>query len=576
MQSLVVFGLFCLGLGTALSVGEQWIQQERATANSLITIRFALTQYNLDTLERTLLDVSDITSPNYGKWKSAAEITDIVAPPKEDTKRVVSYLVKRGATRVEDFRDMVKVTAPVLWVEEVLQTTLFFFQHTTRTSMIIRADGGYTIPSEIEQYVDFVSGLFEFPSLSDTKKKSVGAADAGFVVPYVLFNLYGTPTEYSVHTNSSICVVEFQDDQSYNKDDMKKFATENAIPETMAAHVIGPYDGTDPDAESTLDIQYAGAIALNTTVWFWTEKVWMYDFATDFLNAKEFPLVVSMSWGWPEPNQCDVGTCSRGESSLEYVQRTNVEFQKIGLMGVTLLAASGDQGAPGDLDPDCNDRKKPLSTIFPGASPWVPSVGATMLSKELDSDFEDAAAPPICTTHHCSTSKTEEVCTYPDALITTGGGFSNYVAQPTYQTAAVSAYLKSNVTFPPATSYNASNRGFPDVSALGHNYLIGISGAFEQVDGTSCSSPVFAGVIALLNSYRLNKNKPPLGFVVPLIYQAFASDPSIFTDITKGNNKCTETCCDRYGFEATKGWDPVTGVGTPIWSKLLAFVQTLP
>ena len=70
----------------------------------------------------------------------------------------------------------------------------------------------------------------------------------------------------------------------------------------------------------------------------------MYDFATDFLTTKTPPLVVSMSWGWPEPNQCDVGNCTGDETSQQYVERTNVEFQKIGAMGVSLFAASGDQG----------------------------------------------------------------------------------------------------------------------------------------------------------------------------------------------------------------------------------------
>lgn len=64
----------------------------------------------------------------------------------------------------------------------------------------------------------------------------------------------------------------------------------------------------------------------------------------DFLVTKNPPLVLSMSWGWPEPDQCQVGNCTNDETSLQYVQRTNVEFQKIGLMGVTLIAASGDQG----------------------------------------------------------------------------------------------------------------------------------------------------------------------------------------------------------------------------------------
>lgn len=54
-----------------------------------------------------------------------------------------------------------------------------------------------------------------------------------------------------------------------------------------------------------------------------------------------------MSWGWPEPVQCDsgVGNCTqRNWTSEEYVIRVNAEYMKIVARGITLVAASGDQG----------------------------------------------------------------------------------------------------------------------------------------------------------------------------------------------------------------------------------------
>jgi len=259
-----------------------------------------------------------------------------------------------------------------------------------------------------------------------------------------------------------------------------------------------------------------------------------------------------------------------------YVTRTNVEFQKIGLRGITLVAASGDQGAPGDSDPDCSGSgSKALSTIFPGASPWVMSVGATMLTNSTNVT-KSAADPPVCSQYPCATSKTELVCSYPDALITSGGGFSNYVSLPAYQANFVNSYLKSGVKLPPSNTFNMSNRAYPDVSGLGHNFLIYVGGGWEQGDGTSCSSPILGAIFSLLNSWRMNNGKSPLGFAVPLLYQAFTADPTIFTDITTGDNKCTEQCCSKFGYEATKGWDPVTGLGTPNFPKLLKYVQSLP
>lgn len=563
-------------IGSALAVRSHWEQKARANPASTITVRVALTQYNLDTLESTLLDISDTTSDNYGKWLTAKTVTELVAPSQEVSQSVAAFIKNAGAATVEDRRDNIKVTGTVAFIEQLFQTTLFNFEHKEKaTRKIIKAVGSYEIPSEISEHVDFVAGLYEFPTVKKSHTASALADFDGYIVPATLNNLYGIPANFSISSNSSLCLVEFQDDQSYNKKDLKLFAQKNDIPDITVSHTVGPYSGGDPDAESTLDVQYGGAIAQGTTLWFWTVEDWMYDFATDFLAAKEVPLVVSMSWGWPEPNQCDVGNCTGDETSKQYVERTNVEFQKMGAIGVSLFAASGDQGAPGDGNADCSGSgKKSLSTIFPGASPWVVSVGATMLQNSTQN--ATGTLPPICDQFPCASATTELVCTIPQALITSGGGFSDYVTVPSYQADVVNAYLKSGVKLPPSTDFNKGNRGFPDVAALGHNYLIAYENDFEQVDGTSCSSPVFAAIIALLNSYRQNNGKPSLGFVVPLLYQAYASDNTIFNDITSGDNKCTESCCAKVGFEATKGWDPVTGLGTPNFAKLLAFVKTLP
>jgi hypothetical protein len=74
---------------------------------------------------------------------------------------------------------------------------------------------------------------------------------------------------------------------------------------------------------------------------------------------------------------------------------------------------------------------------------------------------------------------------------------------------------------------------------------------------------VFAAVLALLNSNRLDNNKNPLGFVNPLLYKMAAADSTTFTDITVGNNYCTEVCCGEIGYQAAPGWDAATGTSLP-------------
>ena len=68
--------------------------------------------------------------------------------------------------------------------------------------------------------------------------------------------------------------------------------------------------------------------------------------------------------------------------------------------------------------------------------------------------------------------------------------------------------------------------------------------------------------------------KTSIGFANPLLYKMYAADKSSFTDITSGNNYCTESCCGSVGYVATKGWDAVTGLGTPVFPKMQNYLKT--
>ena len=53
--------------------------------------------------------------------------------------------------------------------------------------------------------------------------------------------------------------------------------------------------------------------------------------------------------------------------------------------------------------------------------------------------------------------------------------------------------------------FQKNGRGYPDVSALGHNCPVVVGGEPIGADGTSCSSPIFASIIGLLNDYQISK-----------------------------------------------------------------------
>jgi len=394
--------------------------------------------------------------------------------------------------------------------------------------------------------------------------------------------MYGTTNAY-VAGNSSICVIEFED-QYFSPSDLAQFASSFGVncPPLTPNHIIGFNDPNSPQIEATLDIQYALGIAQRGIGWFWIEadNVWLYGFATHYFGTASVPLVLSISYGWNEEDQCEDGIGAQecqalGVDSKGYVRRVNIEFQKVGIRGVSMFCASGDSGANGRTDPDCTETH--LNPPFPAASPFITSVGATQISDASGQANLPGGGPPGCQGLSCASGGTEQAVSFQQAHFASGGGFSWVATMPAYQAAAVNKYLSSGVPLPPSGYFNPTGHGFPHIAAFGSQVLIMSQGAVEPVGGTSASSPIIAGIFALLNDYVNTKTGKPLGFVSPLIFKMGADHPSAFTDITVGDNLCTEDGCSPgcKGFRCTPGWDPVTGWGTPVYPQMLAYIKQL-
>ena len=120
--------------------------------------------------------------------------------------------------------------------------------------------------------------------------------------------------------------------------------------------------------------------------------------------------------------------------------------------------------------------------------------------------------------------------------------------------------------------FDTKARATPDVSLLAEGYQLVAGGKVITVGGTSAAAPAFAAIISLLNEARVAAGKPPMGFLNPFFY----SIPEAFTDVTVGSNKRDRSGTPwPYGFNCSKGWDPVTGLGTPQYDKLLAAAMAL-
>ena len=118
----------------------------------------------------------------------------------------------------------------------------------------------------------------------------------------------------------------------------------------------------------------------------------------------------------------------------------------------------------------------------------------------------------------------------------------------------MNGYFNSGVELPSSSLYYGAGRAYPDMAAAGVDVEIVNNGKDTLVSGTSCSAPIFSGLVGLMNNERMLRGKSSLGFLNPFLY----ANPDAFTDITVGNNQdcplLSGCCCD--GFDATTGWDP--------------------
>jgi kumamolisin len=186
----------------------------------------------------------------------------------------------------------------------------------------------------------------------------------------------------------------------------------------------------------------------------------------------------------------------------------NQTLAKAMALGITVCVASGDNGA--------GDGEAGKHVDFPASSPYVLGCGGTSLPA----------------------AGAETVWNNGAGNGATGGGYSAVFARPAWQ-----------------TGNSHAKRGVPDVAGDADpetGYRVSVDGAPTVIGGTSAVAPLWAGLIALCNQ-SLNGRA---GFVNGTLY----ATPRALTDILSGNNN---------GYKAAKGWDPATGLGTPVGSDVL-------
>jgi len=224
------------------------------------------------------------------------------------------------------------------------------------------------------------------------------------------------------------------------------------------------------------------------------------------------------------------------------------------------------------------------STDWPASSPFVTAVGGTTLAVGSTNNYLFETGWGTDTSSWKSSSSTWSPAPPGSWLYGAGGGVSMIFAEPSYQSGVVPSGVFS--------AQGRTGRAVPDVAALGDpnaGYLIGQTQTFPdgtvkyseyRIGGTSLSSPIFAGIMALADQALGS----PHGFANALFY----ANGSAFTDVTSPASTVAvvrtnyvngvdasaglayrlRTANQTLSLETTAGYDDVTGLGTPTLALL--------
>ncbi|KAH9923706.1 family S53 protease [Epithele typhae] len=525
-----------------------------ASPDQTLKLRIALTQSNFPELESRLYDVSTPSSANYGKHLSKAEVNELVAPTQESIDAVNAWLAENDitATSTTSTGSWLSFEVPVSKANELFDADFTVFTHDDSGMEAVRTLS-YSIPAELQDHLDLVHPTITFPSPNShlpvfaspfkgdlasnqtLTSRAVPSSCKSTITPACLQALYGIPTTKATQSSNKIAVSGFIE-QFANQADLKTFLTklrtDLSSSTTFTTQLLdggsNSQSGSQAGVEANLDVQYTVGVATGVpTVFISVGENFQDGDLEGFLDIVNFlldedapPAVMTTSYGQDE------STISRNLANT----LCNA-YAQLGARGVSILFASGDGGVSGSQSQSC----RTFVPTFPSGCPFMTSVGAvTGISPEAAASYSS-------------------------------GGFSNYFAAPSYQTASIKTYL-SALGSTNSGKFNTTGRGFPDVSAQGSNFEIVVDGQAELVDGTSCASPSFASVVGLLNDRLVAAGKSPMGFLNPFLYSSAGA--AALNDVTSGSNPG----CSTNGFPAKAGWDPVTGLGTPNFAKLLSAV----
>ncbi|PLB33746.1 S53 family peptidase [Aspergillus candidus] len=562
------------------AVPQGWRYSHHPAADEPLRLQIALAQGDPEGFEKVAMDMATPGHENYGKhFDSHDEMKRMLLPRDESVSVVRDWLSAAGIDNVQQDADWIKFSTSVSKANALLDASFQWYASATRDVRRLRTLR-YSVPEAVAQHVNTIQPTTRFgqirPNHSHLRAKPA-EVDENFlaqmivarnishcstvITPQCLQSLYNIGDYKADPKSGSEVGFSSYLEESARYDDLEMFQ-EKLLPDAVGQNFsVVLFNGANNDqtskndsGEANLDLQYIMGVSAPLPV-------------TEFITSGRGPLVPDLSQPDPSDNQNEpyleflqevlkqkkvpqVISTSYGENEQtvteKYAHTVCDLYKQLGTRGVSVIFSSGDSGIGSSCQTNDGKNTTHFPPQFPAACPWVTSVGATHGMKP------------------------------EEGSVFSSGGFSDLWKQPAWQKDAVDSFLDT-IGDKYSKYFDRAGRAFPDVAAQGEAFAVYDQGRLAQFDGTSASSPAFAGIIGLLNDARLRAGQPVLGFLNPWLY---STGKDGFTDIVDGRS----TGCDgkdRFGgppngspvipdagWDAIKGWDPVTGLGTPNFGKL--------
>ncbi len=446
-----------------------------------------------------------------GERLTPEQVKRDVLPTQAQRAAVEAWLRANDLTVEKNLPEVLSVRASGS-VAAVSRALGVHFSHiVSEGKQFVSADTAPSLPASLAQTVASINGLqphlhYFTNFIRSTNKAFSGYTPAGIRAAYNVATLPQT----GVGTTTAIII-----DAYPLTTDLTTFWTDTGTAQSLSNITFIPAAlGTvpAPTGEETIDVEMSSSLAPASKVRVYATVTLAF---TNIDNGYE-AIINDIVSGTSKITQVSIslGAC---ESSVSNSQKLTDEYYHsiLDSLGATVLIATGDSGAK-----ECG-ASGGLVPSFDSTSPYVTGVGGTTL-------VENSSG----------------VVTSETGWTGSGGGLSTAFSTPSYQ-----------------TSLKRKSRTVPDVAAVGDpntGVAIILNGAVTVYGGTSVATPIWAGLIARANQARIANKKPTLGQLNPRIYPLLGT--TSFRDILSGNNG---------GYNAVKGYDLVTGIGTPLMARLL-------